>query len=160
MDLIELNIKRAMDAFEKGEMRVGDTVYCSKALEDVVLLEVPSRDHIEFYKKNKYILPKELRYKKKNGEIAEAPIPCFVKIKTGNYFREHWVGWTENRTEKEIEEFRNRADFLEFFSRGHGFRVERIEGDIFILLKIYGDSQDEVNEFVSACFYNDAIIWE
>ncbi|TFF96467.1 MAG: hypothetical protein EU544_00580 [Promethearchaeota archaeon] len=148
-----------MDAFENGEMRAGDTVYCSKALEDVSLLEVPSDSEIWEYKKTKRI-PDALKYKKANGEIVEAPVSCFVKIKTGSFFREHWVGWTENTTEKEIEEFRNRADFLEFFSRGHGFRVERIEGDIFILLKIYGDSQDEVNEFVSACFHNDAIIWE
>ena len=92
MDLIQLEINRVIKDFKKGRINVGDVVYCTKALQDVILLETPSNEIIEEYERSSFFPSKELNYKLTDGSIGRAPIPCFRRIKKGNFFLCHWLG--------------------------------------------------------------------
>lgn len=121
-----------------GHVRVGDTVYCTTEGESVILLEKPS----EFGEKCKY--------KTHEGLINEQWAFCFRTISKGSMFSEYSV------KDKNYEE---RTLYLEHLARSNGFRVEKQKLGESYTLKVFGDSQEEVDDFVSLSFVNDFVLF-
>lgn len=138
------------------ELKHGDIVYCTKELDDVIFLDPPSEDLIQKYlraKQNGEIDPPfrgDIKYKTFKGEIRSAPVACIVKISSGNSSAEYefkGINCEVNSKNKEV------------LARQAGFRAERIRLDNSILLRIYGDSQEEVDDFIYLVCQNDFQIY-
>ena len=54
---------------------------------------------------------------------------------------------------------KNRADFLEYYARAIGFRVERIKAKKGIKLTFFGDKQIDLDLFLVQCCQKDFVIW-
>ena len=63
-EYIHAMIERAVRQFEKGEMRMGDIVFCRSIIQDMVLREEPPPELIEYYNEKGVISGrgKELKY--------------------------------------------------------------------------------------------------
>lgn len=113
-----------------SELKHGDKVYCTTELSDVIFLE-------------KEKLPSGyVKYKTLEGEEKREHSERFRIISKGNNYAEYIVDG-ENCEEKAI--------IIERKARGCGFRVERAERKKSYILKIFGDSQAHVDDFVSLC---------
>ncbi len=83
-------IEKIINQIESGEIKKGDTVYCTKNEHNVVILELPKLDLIEKYnreKKNNGSAPfsGRIKYKTKGrGKIGYAPIITIIKIQDKN----------------------------------------------------------------------------
>ncbi len=109
---------------------IGDILFWTTHSEEVKLFENPT----EF---SQIARCKCQRY---NGKIVEIPAYLLCKISKGTYFGEFFIEGTES--ERKLE-------YLVYKVRYHGFRVV-VEGkDNGFLLKIYGDSQQEVDDFIN-----------
>lgn len=115
--------KQEKEFLEK--VRPGDVVFCTAAIHDVVFLEHPSNIY------------GDVKYKTIDGEIREAPSFCFRIISKGNKFAEY------ETSDKE------KADSYSRLARRNGFRVEKQKIKNVYVLKIYGDIQKEVDDFVT-----------
>ena len=111
--------KEFLDGVEEG-----DIVYCITEMEDVIFLEKSDK---KFSK---------CKYKILDGEIKEQWGFCFRNISKGDKYIEYKV-----KNEKKLNGYRDLA-------RHHGFRVEVIKLENSHLLKIFGDTQEELNEFL------------
>ena len=101
-----------------------DIVFCTANIHNVVFLEYPS--HKWDYCKYKYI----------KGEIRETPAFCCHIISKGTKYAEY-------KTKHEYK-----ADLYDLTAREYGFRVEKEKVKEEYILKIFGDTQDEVDQFV------------
>lgn len=100
-----------------------ELVYCSALLQDVIFLEPP---------KYKYGWCK---YKTRDGKIKEAPPHCFSIISKGDKHGEYKT--------KDLK----KANWYYLIARGYGFRVKKKKIDNYYVLTIYGDKQDEIDNF-------------
>jgi hypothetical protein len=82
--------------------------------------------------------------------ISVFPLPEGAHTK--NNFRKNSPFLTVYKTED-----KDKADYYDYISRKNGFRVERSMINKLYILKIYGDIQKEVDEFVIQ-LENDLII--
>jgi hypothetical protein len=139
-----------------GDLKKDNIVYCTKKLDYVIFLEPPSESLIKKYlraKEDGEIDPPfqgDIIYKTSKGEIRSAPAACIVKISNGNYCSEY-----EFKGKNREVNSKNK----EILARQAGFRTERIRCDNSTLLKIYGDSQVEVDDFISLVCQNDFQIY-
>ena len=135
---IGFKISTVIRQMESGEIKPGDVVYSSKALKDVIFVEKPSKsDLLEYHdaKKNGDKYPPfsgDVKYRTFSGQICSAPVGCMTIISKGNKFVEHKV-------EGHNSDSKNRADFLEYYARAVGFRVERIKAKNGFILTFFGD---------------------
>lgn len=106
-------------------VKPGDICFCTAEIHDVIFLEYPS---------NRY---RDVKYKTVDGEIGEAPSFCFRIISKGNKFALY-----ETKEKDKAEDYSRLV-------RRNGFRVEEEKKENIYLLKIYGDNQEEVDEFVT-----------
>ncbi len=108
-----------------AHVKQGDICFCTARVDNVIFIEHPSNIH------------GDVKYKTLDGEIREAPNFCFRIISKGNKFAEY-----ETHDEEKAENYSRLA-------RSNGFRVDvdKIKDTFF--LKIYGDLQEEVDEFVT-----------
>jgi len=152
-DLNSLEIRHRLDKavknMENGEIKPGDIVYCSNIGKNVIFLEYPERKFFETYYKDG-VFPGKAKYKTIEGEIGTAPVACFFKISKGNYKAEHVI----NGKEEEIKRY---IDHLMGLCKQEGFRVELEETKTGYKLKILGDSQESVNDFVKLHCHNNLI---
>lgn len=155
---IRERISKVVSQLEKGEISFGDLVYCTNISADVIFLEKPPRkSFLNYYKARKAgeIFPPfsgKVKYKTLSGQVSTSPIACIVKISKGNFFADYEV--VEGESEDRIE-------YLEHYGRSLGFRVERVSSSEKkkIILRFFGDSQSEVDDFVELCCQNNFIIW-
>lgn len=122
--------KSAQDFFSK--VQPGDRVYCTTELSDVIYLEN---------------LPYDLvKYKTLSGEERTQHAACFRNISKADFSGEFKV---EGKNSKA------RAEALKEHAHELGFRVELIKLEDSYSLKIFGDSQDEVDDFIAFICNND-----
>jgi len=147
-EFLHRKIDQVVEQIELGYIKVGDILYCCKALKDVVILELPKHEDFEFYyqakSEHRYApFPGHIKYKAIKGLIGEAPIACFTIIKKGNFSEEFSIKKKDIEIEGDIIE-------LEDNIRSNGFRLEKNENQDEFIYKIFGDSQEEVDEFIIA----------
>jgi len=105
--------------------RLGDIVFCTAEIHNVVLLGFPSHEH------------GYCKYKTIDGKTKKAPAIYFRIISKGNKFAEY----------KTRDEYK--ADRYELIAKKNGFRVEIKMLKKIHILRILGDTQEEVNQFVN-----------
>ena len=149
-------ISSVIEQMESGEIKPGDVVYCSKALKDVIFVEKPPEPLILEYheaKRNgeKFVpFTGDVKYRTFSGQICSVPVGCISKILKGNKFVEHEVkGYDSDSI--------NYADLLEYYARGIGYRVERIDTKNGIKLTFFGDNQEELDKFLVQCCHKGNI---
>jgi len=122
-NFVEQKQKQKRKFLEK--IKYGEECFCTLESENVIFLEKPV---------DKY---GDVKYRTVNGKINTAPGFCFSIISKGDKTSEY-------KTKDKIK-----AEEYSIMARSNGFRVEdeRI-GDVYIL-KIYGDNQNTVDEFVT-----------
>jgi len=142
--IVHKTIERAIWQFENGEMKIGDIVFCSGGTQDVVLLEEPPFELFEYYHKEGVISGQgsELKYKYLGGKSEnKAALACFIKISRGKFFKDFKVkGNTKNSERKAFN--------LEYAARKDGFRVIRVKTSNGWHIRIFGDTQQEVDHFL------------
>ncbi len=117
-----------------SEAKIGDKVYCTAEPHSVLLIEKPDTIY------------GDCKYQTIDNKLKKAPAFCFNVISDGNYYSEC--------------EFKNKnnADHFKYLARRNGYRAEIIMIENSYLLKIYGDTQEEVDDFVTFCGKSDFII--
>lgn len=131
-DYIETQLQAQEKEFlEKA--RLGDIVFCTAEIHNVVLMDFPSHEH------------GYCKYKTINGEIKKAPAIYFRLISEGTKFAEY----------KTKDEYK--ADRYDLIARKNGFRVERKMLNNTHILRIFGDTQEEVDQFVN-CLETNSLI--
>lgn len=104
--------------------KIGERVYCTTKMDDVILLSKPSKNAFK------------CRYKTLDGEIKEEFPHRFRVISKGKNFA---VIKTKNKS---------KALGYEISARENGFRVEKEKQGSNYGFKIYGDTQKDVDDFV------------
>ncbi|MFX0059489.1 MAG: hypothetical protein ACFE85_16720 [Candidatus Hodarchaeota archaeon] len=115
------------------KVKSGDKVFCISEIHDVVFLEYPSEPN------------SDAKYMTVDGKIRNSPIFCFTLISKGNKFSSY-------KTSDETK-----AKKYSRLARRYGFRVEEEETSNGYLLRIFGDIQKEVDDFVMS-LNNDLIL--
>ncbi len=118
--------KRGQALLERAQ--VGDTVYNRRGIyHKVKLLERPSRDSIF------------VTCETPKGGIIRVQLCDLVRISKGSFCGEFFIG---EKSEGELKILKNKIMY-------HGFRVEIERKGNGNLLKIYGDSQQEIDDFIT-----------
>jgi len=111
-------------------INIGDILFWMSRSEDVILFEKPSSyDMLERCKCRRY-----------NSKIVDIPAYLLRGISKGDFYTEYLVGNLISK--KKIQELENKI-------KSYGFRPEKERIKEGYLLKIYGDSQREVDDFVN-----------
>ncbi|KKL85678.1 hypothetical protein LCGC14_1952330 [marine sediment metagenome] len=122
----EIARKKTLDFLENTQ--VGDTVFCGIApFHAVKLLEKPIDD-------SKFVLCEA-----PSGKVIKIQACHLSRISKGSYFSDYFIEGVEN--EKKAQE-------LEYKARYYGFGSGIEKKDDGYLLRIYGDSQQEVDDFI------------
>lgn len=135
--LAGLHKEYAKDIIENAN--IGDTIFCFDETNGEVTLLEKSETNTGL-----------CVYKTANGEIRSKPIRLFRTISQGNYTAEYP---TEGER-SEIETLMIKRMALEA-----GLRVEVQKNDSGHMVKIFGDNQQEVDDFMTLCVYNKFIIY-
>lgn len=144
-----------MNWFRESQLKIGDKVFCAKIFQDVVLLEIPSIDVFSYYDKYGVLsIDSDIKVKTLDGQVREVSIAAISKISKGNYFIEYEIGGLKLWKDK-----KNKAEELEYLARNYGFRVEREIIKNSIKLRIFGDSQEEVNNFIALWSNPNVNLW-
>ncbi len=126
--IVAVSHKRNLDFLKKAQ--IGETVYCRIGYPEVKLLEKPLNLQLSCY----------CKCQKKDGIIFDVHVSHLHRISKSDYYGEHFINGIDN---KEIaQELKSRANY-------YGFRVKFEERDKGYLLKIYGDTQQEVDDFIN-----------
>jgi len=122
----DFEVKRNQEQAKKflEIVKPGDKVFCTAEIHDVIFLEKNT---------NAY---GDCKYKTANGKIKTSPNFTFRILSKGNKFAEYK---TENKF---------KADLYELKGKKFGFRVDRKELENYFILKFYGDTQENVDDFV------------
>lgn len=83
-------------------------------------------------------------------KIGSAPVACIGKISSGNYSAEYEFKGINRETNSKNKEI---------LARQAGFRTERVRLDNSVLLRIYGDTQQDVDDFILLVCQNDFQIY-
>ncbi|MFX1481175.1 MAG: hypothetical protein ACFFCI_24100 [Promethearchaeota archaeon] len=123
----EIANKQGLDVLKNAQ--IGDNVFCQFGpYREVKLLEKPKDGSIF------------VKCEAPNGKIIEVQACDLRRISKGHYFSEFFVEGHKNG--KKIHEIEDKV-------KSYGFRVETEKKDNGYLLKIYGDSQQEVDDFIA-----------
>ncbi len=117
-------------------LEIGDTLFWTRQLKEVKLLEKPTE----------FTQIVRVKCESSNGRIVEVPAYSLRKISKGSFYSEYFLNDTHNE---------NRLKEIEHKARLNGFRAEVELKRNGYLIKIYGDSQQEVDEFVNLCLKQD-----
>jgi len=126
--------KRAIKMLK--EINVGDKLFWISRSKELLLLEKP----IEFNHTTR------VKCQKSDNKIVVVPAYDLGQISKGNYYGDYFIEGEENK---------NRAQELENIAKYYGFRAEFTKIDKGFLLKIYGDSQQEVDDFITLSLEQD-----
>lgn len=110
---------------------IGDILFWVSRNEVVILIEKPS-EITSLVRCN---------CQRHNGEKVNIPAHLLRQLSKGDFIGEYTVDNYENNKWKAKE--------LEYWAKYHGFRAEIEERDDSYILRIYGASQNEVNDFIS-----------
>ena len=125
--------EKTLDLLEK--VQVGDTIFCRIApYHEVILLEKPQDD-------SKYV-----SCQSPNGKTIRIHAHHLSRISTGVFTGEYFIQGVEN--EKRAQELKYKAGY-------HGFRAEIVKKNNGFILRIYGDSQQEVDDFIALSLEQD-----
>ena len=105
------------------KVQPGDVCFCTAETENVIFLEHPSNIH------------GDLRYNTIDSKIYESSSFCFRIISKGDKCAEY-----ETKDKAKLESY-------ERLARRNGFRIEIEKIEDVYLLKIYGDRQEDVDNF-------------
>lgn len=134
--LINLHQQYAQDIIKNA--KIGDLVFCFDEIDgEVVLLEKPDD-----------ILGRCL-YKNKKGLVKSCPVVQFRTISKSNYAAEYLAKGNES----EIDSL-----MIKRMAGEAGFRVEIQKTESGHRIKIFGDTQREVDDFMTLCVYNKFIL--
>lgn len=129
----EIARKKGLDVLENSQ--IGDNVFCQiGSYHEVKLLEKPSGGSIF------------LKCQAPNGKIIQVQACNLRRISKGNFSRDHFIDGAEN--EKKAKE-------LEYKAKYYGFRTKIEKTDNGYLLRLYGDSQQEVDDFITLSLEQD-----
>lgn len=120
------------------QAKTGDTVYCTTKAVCVILLGKSSE------------AGGKCKYETHDGLIEEEWAFCFRTISKGNMVSEYVV---------KGDGYEERALYLEHLAQSNGFRVEKQRLGKSYILKIFGDSQEDVDDFVNLCCINDFVLF-
>lgn len=124
--IVKLRANKILDLLEKAQ--VGDTVFCEIApYHEVILLEKPTDDS------------KFVPCQAPTGRIIRIQACHLSRISKGNFSGEFFIQGVEN--EKRAQELKYKVGY-------YGFKAEIEKKNNGFLLKIYGDSQQEVDDFI------------
>jgi len=110
---------------------IGDILFWVSRNEEVILIEKPS-EITSLVRCN---------CQKYNDEKVNIPAHLLRQLSKGDFLGEYLI---EN-----YEANKWKAEELEYLAKFHGFRAEIEEKDDGYILRIYGDSQNEVNDFIN-----------
>ena len=129
----EIAKRRGLDLLKNAQ--IGDIVFCYVGTyHEVKLIKKPSEGSIF------------VTCETPSGKIIRVQ-PCDLRrISKGNYFSEYYIEGIRN--EKQAQE-------IEYKAKYNGFRAEIERKDNGYLLRIYGDSQQEVDDFISLFLEQD-----
>ncbi len=131
--IVAVSHKRDLDFLKHAQ--IGETVY-KIGYPGVKLLEKPLNLR----------LSRRCKCQKEDGTIFDVYVSHLYRISKGDYCGEHFIKGIEYR--KIAQELKRRINY-------HGFRVEVEERDNGYLLKIYGDTQQEVDDFINLYIKQD-----
>ncbi len=135
LELIRKNAnKRTLQMLRN--IQIGDILFCTARSKEVKLTEKPTE----------FSQIARVKCRKSDGTIVEIPAYNLRKISNGNYYGDFFIEGKEN--EKKAKE-------LEIYAKYYGFRAEFTKNDKGFLLKIYGDSQQEVDDFITLSLEQD-----
>ncbi|MFX1464367.1 MAG: hypothetical protein ACFFBF_15185 [Promethearchaeota archaeon] len=132
-DFIAEITKREAQRFLE-EVKIGEIVYCTIEMSDVIFIRKPI-GHFDW-----------CQYKTFDGKVKEARALCFRKISVGNKYANYKTTTLDDLKASEI------------LAREYGFRVEKVTSRKPFCLKIYGDTKEEVDHFVT-CLENNYFIY-
>ena len=131
----KLFIRNAMDIIENAN--IGDPIFCSVDFSgdgEVILLSKPKN------------YTGHCTYKNKKDEIRECQVGHCRTISKGNFSVEHLIEGKDSEIESQM---------IRWKAVQAGFRVEIENVKEGFLVKIFGDSQKEVDDFMSLCVYHN-----
>ena len=117
-------------------IEIGDTLYWTTQSRNVKLFERPTE----------FSQIARIKCQKSDGTIVEIPAYSLRRLSKGDYYGEYFIEGIEN--EKKAQEINNKV-------RYNGFRTEIERKDNGYLLRIYGDSQQEVDDFINLFLEQD-----
>ena len=112
------------------DISIGDTLFWTTHSEDVRLFEGPTE----------FSQIARCKCQRLNGKVVEIPAYLLRKTSRGHYSGEFFIEGIENE---------KKAKILEYKARYYGFRAEIKKMNNGYLLRLYGDSQHEVDEFIN-----------
>lgn len=134
-DFISKNAKKKTIKMLKT-IAIGDEMFWTTHSEDVLVFERPTED----------TQIARIKCQRTNGKIVEIPAYLLRKLSKGNYSDEYYIEGTSNI--EKTKELENKA-------KSYGFRTEIEKKDNGYLLKVYGDSQQDVDDFIHLSLEND-----
>lgn len=121
-----LHLEKFKDFLET--VQIGDTVFCRIApFHEVKLIDKPSS------------VSECVRCETPNGKVIRIMADHLSRLAKGDYFGEYFVKGALSR---------RKALKLEFKAKHHGFRAKIEKKSDGYLLKIFGDSQQQVDDFI------------
>lgn len=135
--LARINEENANELIKNAE--VGDLVFCFQEIDgEVILLEKPETN------------VGNCVYKNKKGEIRSFIVRSFRTLSKGDFLAEYLTKGDDSEIQSQM---------IKRMAGEAGFRVEIEEKEKAHLVKIFGDSQQEVDDFMTLCVYNKFIIY-
>lgn len=118
-----------------NHVKPGDIVFCTSEIYGVEFIEYPSHKFGDY------------KYKNIDGVIQKAPSSCFRIISKGDKYAEY-----KTKDKEKAEDYSRLA-------RRNGYRVEKEKLEDTYVLKIYRDTQEEVDLFVEN-LNNDLVLYD
>lgn len=117
-------------------LEVGDTLFWVTRLKDITLIKKPTE----------FSQIARIKCQGSDGKIFKIPAYLLRLISKGNYSGDYFIDEAEN--DKKVNGLKYKANY-------YGFRTEIEKRDNGFLLKIYGDSQQEVDDFITLSLEQD-----
>jgi len=134
--LLKIHQEYANELIKNAE--VGDLVFCFAEIDgEVILLEKPTS-----YSGN-------CVYKNKKGQVKSCHVGLFRTLSKGNYCEEYHIKGDKSKID---------AQMVKRMAGQSGFRIEIEKTDEGHLVKIFGDSKEDVDDFMTLCVHNKFII--
>lgn len=147
--LIRMNNQNALDIIENTQ--IGDDVFCVLELfDEAILVEKPK------------INMGHALYKTMSGEIRSCQVGHLIRISKGNFMAEYFAK-SEGKRIREYSDSELRCLGIKRMALQAGFRVEiqetKNDAGSGHLIKVFGDNQREVDDFMTLCVYNSLILY-
>ena len=146
---IKIHQENARNIMENAH--VGDTVFCLlELLDESILVEKPKSEGEHAF------------YQNKDGQIRSCLPGALIRISKGNFMGEYFYK-SEGKHIREYSDSEFNCLMVKRMALQAGFRVEiheaKTDAGSGHTVKIYGDSQQEVDDFMTYCVYNKLILY-